>query len=106
MKGILFVVFFLAGCASVTGGNKPEQAESVPKVSGTYSITSLYDGDVESKERAAKWMDAKVRNMCASDYTLLSEESVPTMNPLGEVTFSRLIWQIRCVQQTERAKAP
>lgn len=101
MKGIMFAVFFLAGCASVTGDNKPGQAENIPKVSGTYSITNLYDGDTESKERAAKWMDSEARNMCASDYTRLSEQSVPTINQIGEVTFSRLIWEIRCMPQTE-----
>jgi len=47
-------------------------------------------------------MDIDASNMCASGrYTLISEESVPTMNRLGEANFSRLIWTIECVQQSE-----
>lgn len=106
MRAVMFAVFFLAGCAAVTrdnepGDDRPGQVESTPKVSRTYSITNLYDGDAESKERAAKWMDAEARNMCASDYVRLSEQSVPTMNQIGEVTFSRLTWEIRCMPRTE-----
>ncbi|MDE2365345.1 MAG: hypothetical protein KGM95_00250 [Betaproteobacteria bacterium] len=100
----MFAVFFLTGCASMTGDTgdgKPKQGESTAQTSGTYSITNLYDGDAESKERAAKWMDAQARNMCASDYIRLSERSVPTMNQIGEVTFSRLTWEIRCMPRTE-----
>jgi uncharacterized protein YceK len=109
MKGILSAVFLLAGCVagcgSVSTGNKPGQGENSAKPSGTYSITSLYDGDTGSRERAAKWMDTEVKNICASDYTLISEESVPIMNQLGEVTFSRLIWEVKCLPQAERANA-
>lgn len=105
MRGILFAVFLLAGCASVSTDNKPGQGGSSPGTSGMYSITSLYDGDTESRERAAKWMDAEAKNICASDYTRTSEESVPTMNQLGEVTFSRLIWEVKCLPPPERARA-
>ena len=109
MKLIHFAVFLLAGCASVMGDkgdNKPGQGENSAKSPGTYSITSLYDGLTGSRERAASWMDSEARNMCASDYIRISEESVPTINPLGEVTFSRLIWEIKCLPQTQGANAP
>ncbi len=112
MRGIHFAVFLLAGCASVmgdkgdNGDNKPGQGENSARGSGTYSITSLYDGDTGSRERAASWMDSEARNICNSDYTRISEESVPTINQLGEVPFSRLVWQIKCAPQTERASAP
>jgi hypothetical protein len=86
--------------------NKPGQGENKAGGSGIYSITSLYDGDTGSRERAANWMDAEARNICASDYTRISEESVPTINRLGEVPFSRLIWQVKCLPQTERANPP
>ena len=105
MKGILFAVFLLTGCAAVTGDDRAGQAENAPRASGNYSITSLYDGDTGSKEAAAKWMDTEAKNMCASDYTLITEESVHTMNSLGQVTVSRLIWKIKCEQKNE-LKAP
>ncbi|SEK81727.1 hypothetical protein SAMN05216387_103104 [Nitrosovibrio tenuis] len=106
MRGILFTAFVLAGCASVLVDNKQGQGKDSAAASGTYSITTLYDGDTGSRERAAKWLDTEARNICASDYTLISEETVPIMNYLGEVTDSRLIWKIKCLQQTERANAP
>src|SRR5690349_12925996 len=109
MRCVHFAVFLLAGCASVMGDkddNKPGQGENKAGGSGIYSITSLYDGDTGSRERAANWMDAEARNICASDYTRISEESVPTINRLGEVPFSRLIWQVKCLPQTERANPP
>jgi uncharacterized protein YceK len=105
MRGIHFAVFLLTGCASVTDDNKPGQGGNSLRTSGMYSITSLYDGDTGSRERAAKWMDTEAKNICASDYTRISEESVPTMNQLGEVTFSRLIWEVRCLPPPERANA-
>jgi hypothetical protein len=109
MRCIYFAAFLLVGCASGMGDkgdNKPGQGESSAGGSGMYSITSLYDGDTDSRERASQWMDAEARNICNSDYTRISEESVPTINRLGEVPFSRLIWQIKCLPQTGRANAP
>lgn len=109
MKLIHFAVFLLAGCASLMGDkgdNKPGQGENSAKPPGTYSITSLYDGDADSRERAASWMDSEARNMCDSDYIRISEESVPTITRLGEVAFSRLIWEIKCLPQTQGANPP
>jgi uncharacterized protein YceK len=109
MRCAYFAVFLLAGCASIMGDkgdNNSGQGENKAGGSGLYSITSLYDGDAGSRERAAKWMDTEARNICASDYTRISEESVPTINRLGEVPFSRLIWQVKCAPQPERAAPP
>ena len=64
--------------------------------SGVYSITSLYDGSLAAKERLSEWMNIDAQDLCKSEYTLISEESIPIMNRLGEAIFSRLIWKIRC----------
>ena len=92
MKGVLVVLVLLAGCGSM-GGYKYVKTEDG---SGIYSITSLYDGRLVSKERLSEWMDIDAQDLCKSEYTLISEESVPVMNRLGEAIFSRLIWKIRC----------
>jgi hypothetical protein len=68
-----------------------------------YSITSLYDGETGSKDRASAAMDVDAINLCRSGYTLLSEESRPIMNGIGEVTSSRLIWEIKCDPKPEAA---
>jgi len=42
--------------------------------------------------------------MCASgSYRLISEESTPTFNRLGEAIDSRLIWKIECIPASEEA---
>lgn len=95
------VAFLLFGCASGTPPGQLSNGSAGPTI---YSLTSLYDGEPGSRERAAQRMDIDSRNMCASgSYTRISEESIPTINRLGEATFSRLIWRIECVQTSEQA---
>ena len=92
MKGVLALIVLLAGCSSTTA-DKPGGNGDSP---GVYTITNLYDGSQESKEQLAEWMDTEAKKVCHSPYSLISEESVPTINQLGEATFSRLVWTIRC----------
>ena len=92
MKDVLALIVLLAGCSSTIsskfGGNGDNP--------DTYTITNLYDGTQASKDRVAGWMDTEAQKVCHSPYSLISEESVPTINRLGEATFSRLVWKIRC----------
>jgi hypothetical protein len=92
VKGVLALIVLLAGCSSTTA-HKPEGEEDG---SGIYTITNLYDGSQASKEGLAEWMDTEAQKACHSPYSLISEESIPTINRLGEATFSRLVWKIRC----------
>ena len=96
MKGVLALIVLLAGCsstiASKLGGNGDNP--------GVYTITNLYDGSQASKDRLAGWMDTEAQKVCHSPYSLISEESFPIINRLGEATFSRLVWKIRCRGQT------
>lgn len=86
-------VVLLAGCGSMTPDYKPVRTEDGSRL---YSITTVYDGGEGARRQAAEWLDIDVRNLCLSEYTLLSEKSVPIMNRLGEVIFSRLVWEVRC----------
>ena len=92
MKGVLALIVFLVGCSSTTVHKSGGNGDSP----GVYTITNLYDGSQESKERLAGWMDTEAQKVCHSPYSLISEESIPTINQLGEATFSRLVWTIRC----------
>ncbi|WP_025041133.1 hypothetical protein [Nitrosospira briensis] len=93
LKIFLFLVPALAGCASTAGDHEPVRTEDGSSV---YSLTSLYDGNPESRQRAAEWLDIDAKNLCLSEYTLISEESVPTFNQIGAVISSRLVWKIKC----------
>jgi hypothetical protein len=95
-KSAFLALPFLGGCGLIPGDKAPEAAEDGSR---TYSMVSLYDGEVGSKDRAAAALDIDARNLCGADYTLLSEESRPIMNRIGEVTSSRLVWEIRCLPQ-------
>jgi hypothetical protein len=95
---IFCVVPFLVACGLLSADKAPEAAEDGSR---TYSLVSLYDGEVGSKDRAAGALDVDARNLCGADYTLLSEETRPIMNRVGEVTSSRLVWEIRCLPQAE-----
>lgn len=66
-----------------------------------YSLTSLYDGSRGARGRAAEWLDINARNLCLSEYALISEESVPILNRIDEVIHSRLTWEIRCKEETQ-----
>lgn len=66
-----------------------------------YSLTSLYDGESGSREQAIRSMDIDARNLCMTGYTLISEEVRPTMSPIGGVTSSRLVWEIKCDKKPE-----
>jgi hypothetical protein len=44
-------------------------------------------------------MDLEAQDLCESPYVLISQESVPIMNRLGEAIYSRLIWKIRCREE-------
>lgn len=93
MKGVLaLIVLLLASCGSAIAHKSGGNGDSP----GVYTITNLYDGSQASKERLAGWMDTEAQKVCHSPYSLISEESVPTINRLGEATFSRLVWKIRC----------
>ncbi|HKX53847.1 MAG TPA: hypothetical protein VJM47_08605 [Nitrosospira sp.] len=89
---LALIVLFLVGCGSTTA-HKPDGEEDG---SGIYTITNLYDGSLASKEQLAGWMDTEAQKICHSPYSLISEESIPTINRLGEATFSRLVWKIKC----------
>ena len=93
MKSALLVIPFLAGCGLMPTDTVPATTEGGSR---TYSIISLYDGETGSKDRASAAMDIDAINLCRSGYTLISEESRPIMNGIGEVTSSRLIWEIKC----------
>ncbi|SEO83471.1 hypothetical protein SAMN05216316_1222 [Nitrosovibrio sp. Nv6] len=69
--------------------------------SAVYSLTSLYDGSSGARGRAAEWLDINARNLCLSEYTLISEESVPILNRIDEVIHSRLTWEIKCKEETQ-----
>jgi hypothetical protein len=97
MKGALSAIVLLTGCASTADDYKPVSAQDGSRV---YSITSLYDGGEGARGQAIQWLDINARNLCLSEYTLLSEETVPIMNQLGEVISSRLIWEIECRGQS------
>jgi hypothetical protein len=99
MNLALGTVPFVAGCA-LMADNTPEAAEDGSRV---YSIVTLYDGEVGSRARALAALDIDARNLCGADYTLLSELIRPIMNRIGEVTSSRLVWEIRCQPQPESA---
>ena len=92
MKGVLALIVLLVGCSSTTAHKSGGNSDSP----GVYTITNLYDGSQESKERLAGWMDTEAQKVCHSPYSLISEESIPTINQLGGATFSRLVWTIRC----------
>ncbi|WP_074744889.1 hypothetical protein [Nitrosospira multiformis] len=93
MKGVLaLIVPLLGGCGSIIAPTPGGNGDSP----GVYTITNLYDGSQPSKERLAGWMDTEAQKVCHSPYSLISEESVPTINRLGEASFSRLVWKIRC----------
>lgn len=97
MKTVLLLIFvacasLLSGCAALTSP-KPEIAEDGSRI---YSLTSLYQGTGESRQQMVEWMDIDARNLCRSDYTLLSEESVPIIDPVGAATSNRLVWKIKC----------
>ena len=98
MKGVLGLIVLLAGCGS-TIAHKPHGEDDDSDI---YTITNLYDGSQASKERLAKWMDTEAQKVCRSPYSLISEESVPITNRLGEATFSRLVWKIRCRGQVSK----
>jgi hypothetical protein len=93
LKIFLFLVPALAGCASTADDHEPVRIEDGSSV---YSLTSLYEGSPESRQRAAEWLDIDAKNLCMSEYTLLSEESIPTFNRIGAVISSRLVWEIKC----------
>src|SRR5687768_6869622 len=93
---VLLVLIILAGCRSMAD-YKPISTEDG---SAVYSITSLYDGSTGAREQAAEWLDINARNLCLSEYTLISEESVPILNRLYEVIHSHLTWEIRCKEET------
>lgn len=96
MKSAFLATSFLGGCGLIPADKVPEAAEDGSR---TYSMVSLYDGEVGSKDRAAAALDVDARNLCGADYTLLSEETRPIMNRISEVTSSRLVWEIRCAPQ-------
>jgi hypothetical protein len=98
MSLIFYVVPFLAACGLLPADKAPQAAEDGSR---TYSIISLYDGEVGSRDRARVALDIDARNLCGADYVLLAEETRPIMNRLGEVTSSRLVWEIRCLPQAE-----
>ena len=100
MKSALLVIPFLASCGLMPTDTAPATTEGGSRI---YSITSLYDGETGSKDRASAAMDVDAINLCRSGYTLLSEESRPIMNGIGEVTSSRLIWEIKCEPKPEAA---
>lgn len=97
LKSVRFLMILagasmLVGCASLTGP-KEEIAEDGSRI---YSLTSLYAGAAGSREQVVEWMDIDARNLCRSEYTLLSEESIPIIDPVGAATSSRLVWKIKC----------
>ena len=98
MKSVLLLLPFLAGCSSMLTDSTPTVADDGSRI---YSIVSLYDGESGSREQAAKSMDIDATNLCMSGYTLVSEVSRPIMNRIGEVTSSRLIWEIKCDPKIE-----
>ena len=100
MKSALLVIALLAGCSLIPTGTAPATTEDGSPI---YSITSLYDGETGSKDRVSAAMDIDAANLCRSGYTLISEESRPIMNGIGEVISSRLIWEIRCDTKPEAA---
>ena len=85
-------VALLSGCTALTGP-KSELAEDGSRV---YSLTSLYQGTGESRREMTEWMDNDARNLCRSDSTLLSEESIPIIDSVGAATSNRLVWKIKC----------
>ena len=95
MKGVLPVIFFLAGCGLPADYRHVKTEDG----SGIYSITSLYDGSQAGRARITEWMDLEAQDLCESPYALISQESVPIMNRLGEAIYSRLIWKIRCREE-------
>ncbi|SFO37383.1 hypothetical protein [Nitrosospira briensis] len=97
MKSALSAIVLLAGCGSIADDYKPVRTQDGSRV---YSITSLYDGSQGAREQAIQWLDINARNLCLSEYALLSEETVPIMNRVGEVISSRLIWEIECMEQS------
>ncbi|MDQ3185998.1 MAG: hypothetical protein M3Q16_05955, partial [Pseudomonadota bacterium] len=67
------------------------------------SITSLCGGGLRPREVTIEFMDIEAKNMCNSGYTLMGEKTRPVINRLGEVTVSRLTWEIKCDNKTEAA---
>ncbi|SFW17572.1 hypothetical protein [Nitrosovibrio sp. Nv17] len=94
MKSVLAAlsILCLGGCALLA------DRESAVANDGrrVYSITGLYDGESGSREQALYALDIDARNLCGAEYTRLSEEARPIMNPSGSVVSSRLVWEIRC----------
>lgn len=97
MNGALPVIVLLTGCGSIADDYRPVRTQDGSRV---YSITSLYDGGEGARGQAIQWLDINARNLCLSEYALLSEETVPIMNRLGEVISSRLTWEIECREQS------
>jgi hypothetical protein len=100
MRNAWWAILFLAGCSSMTADYKPAETVDSSKI---FSITSSYDGEMGSKERTSAALDIDARNLCMSGYTLISEESHPIMNRIGEVTYLRLVWEIKCNARAETA---
>jgi hypothetical protein len=88
----LFALIFVAGCSPLSGA-RPDQAENGP---GMYSISTVYDGSLGARAQASEWLDNDAKNLCRSPYKLISEKSISNVNHLGEVTSSRLIWNVTC----------
>lgn len=95
----LFVLVFLAGCSPLWRA-KSNQAENGP---GPYSISTMYDGSLGGKEQASEWLDIDARNLCRSPYKLISEKTLATLNHIGEVTSSRLVWTVTCEHPPEES---
>ncbi|MEO6825218.1 MAG: hypothetical protein ABI167_10970 [Nitrosospira sp.] len=90
---LLLIISLLAGCGLMLTDTAPAITEDGSRI---YSITSMYDGETGSRDRASAAMIIDATNLCRSGFTRLSEESRPIMNGIGEVTSTRLIWEIKC----------
>jgi hypothetical protein len=90
---LLLIISLLAGCGLMPTDTAPATTEDGSRI---YSITSMYDGETGSRDRASAAMIIDAANLCRSGYTRLSEESRPIMNGIGEVTSTRLVWEIKC----------
>ena len=51
--------------------------------SSVYSLTSLYDGNPESRQKAAEWLDIDARNLCLSECTLIFQKNRFDLQPDG-----------------------
>ena len=103
-----YLLLIPLGCAALLSGcailktPQPEVAEDGSRI---YTLTSLYQGTGESGGQMTEWMDNDARNLCRSDYTLLSEESIPIIDPVGAATSSRLVWKIKCRQTGDEPRS-